>query len=204
MAMAHLRGFGSLLKMTICHISGWHRYAILSGESIKGRQSVAAPLASDFCKSDHLHLSISHFLACQCCQTLSKKQPWQWPLRFKNKARRRHSKLAKHSNQDCKQGTHKSLLLSNWSSWHRAVSATQKLCRLSRTLGDSGTPSCSALDVAGLRHMLGSLHHLHGKGRPTGGTPPLKTAPDLCSRWVLRSYSCRWRRCWSRYGQEQQ
>ena len=27
---------------------------------IKKKQSVAAPLASDFCKSDHLQLSISH------------------------------------------------------------------------------------------------------------------------------------------------
>ena len=45
---------------------------------IEGRQSVAAPLASDLCKSDHLQLSISHvytFLAFQCCQMLSKKQP---------------------------------------------------------------------------------------------------------------------------------
>ena len=25
------------------------------------------------------------FLACQCCQMLSKKQPWQWPLTFKKK-----------------------------------------------------------------------------------------------------------------------
>jgi len=69
--MAHLRGFGRLLKMTICDVSGWHRYAILSGESIKGLQSVAAPLASDFCKSDHLHLSISHFWpfnVVKCCQ----------------------------------------------------------------------------------------------------------------------------------------
>ena len=32
-------------------------FAILSGESIKGWQSVAG----DFCKSDHLQLSISHF-----------------------------------------------------------------------------------------------------------------------------------------------
>ena len=39
---------------------------------IKGRQSVAVPLASDFCTS------IS-FLAFQWCQLLSKKQPWQWP-----------------------------------------------------------------------------------------------------------------------------
>ena len=38
---------------------------------IKGRQSVAAPLASDFCKSDHLQLSISHlwpFNVAKCCQ----------------------------------------------------------------------------------------------------------------------------------------
>ena len=27
------RGLGSLLKMPICHVSRWHRYAILSGES---------------------------------------------------------------------------------------------------------------------------------------------------------------------------
>ena len=27
------RGFGSLLKMPICHVSRWYRYAILSGES---------------------------------------------------------------------------------------------------------------------------------------------------------------------------
>ena len=38
---------------------------------IKGRQSVAVSLASDFCKSDHLQLSISHFWpfnVAKCCQ----------------------------------------------------------------------------------------------------------------------------------------
>ena len=61
--MVHFRGvLGSLLKMTICDVCGRHRYDSLSGESIKGLQSVAAaPLASDSCKSAHLQLSISHF-----------------------------------------------------------------------------------------------------------------------------------------------
>ena len=42
---------------------------------IKGQQSVAAPLASDFCKSDHLQLSISHlwtFNVAKCCQRNSR------------------------------------------------------------------------------------------------------------------------------------
>ena len=42
-----------------------HRRSTCSAQKrtvgIKGWQSVAAPLASDFCKSDHLQLSISHF-----------------------------------------------------------------------------------------------------------------------------------------------
>ena len=61
---------------------------------IKGRQSVAAPLASDFCMSDPLPLSIFHL----------------WP----NIA----TKFAK-------RGTIRNLLLSNWSSWHPAASATR-------------------------------------------------------------------------------
>ena len=45
---------------------------------IKGRQSGAAPLASDFCKSDHLQLPISHFWpfndfnVAKCCQRNSR------------------------------------------------------------------------------------------------------------------------------------
>ena len=41
------------------------------------------------------------FLAFQCCQMLSKKRPWQWPLTFKKKTRRLN-KLTKHQNQICK------------------------------------------------------------------------------------------------------
>ena len=138
--------------MTICNVSGRHRYAILSGESIKGGQSVAAPLASGFFKSDHLHLSISHFWpfnVVKCCQqnsltmalNIGKKHgiPTNWP----NIA----TKFAK-------RGTVRRLLLLNGSSWRRAASAT--LLMESGTLGDSGTPGCNASDVARLRQLLGS------------------------------------------------
>ena len=50
---------------------------------IKGRQSVAAPLASDFCKSDHLQLSISHFWpvnVAKCCQRNSGHNGLNIPL----------------------------------------------------------------------------------------------------------------------------
>ena len=100
----------------------------------------------------------------------------------------------------------RSLLLSNLSSWHHAASAMQ-LMESCGTFGDSGTPRCSASDVAGLRHMrlLGSgLPRLRWKGRPNGGRPPLKTAPDHCSRWAFRSFSCCWCRCRSRHRQERQ
>ena len=42
---------------------------------IKGQQSVAAPLPSDFCKSDHLQVTISHlwtFNVAKCCQRNSR------------------------------------------------------------------------------------------------------------------------------------
>ena len=63
---------------------------------IKGRQSVAAPLASDFCKSDHLRLSISHFWpfnVANCCERHSRPDG----LNIRKKTR-----LAKHRNQVCK------------------------------------------------------------------------------------------------------
>ena len=50
---------------------------------IKGRQSVAAPLASDFCKSDHFQLSISHFWPfniAKRCQTNSRENGLNIPL----------------------------------------------------------------------------------------------------------------------------
>ena len=42
------------------------------------------------------------FLACQCCQMLSKKQPWQWPLTFekKNTASIRTGQTSQRSLQD--------------------------------------------------------------------------------------------------------
>ena len=56
-----------------------HRRSTCSAQKrtvgIKGWQSVAAPLASDFCKSDHLQLSISHFWpvnVAKCCQRNSR------------------------------------------------------------------------------------------------------------------------------------
>ena len=64
------------------------------------------------------------FLAFQCCQMLSKKQAWQWPLTLGRKT----PPLTNWPNiatKFAKRGTHESLLLSNWSSWHRAASATQ-------------------------------------------------------------------------------
>ena len=48
---------------------------VLKRGGIKGRQSVASPLASDFCKYDHLQLSISIFWpfnVAKCCQRNSR------------------------------------------------------------------------------------------------------------------------------------
>ena len=105
-----------------------------------------------------------------------------------------------------RRGTVRSLLLSDCSNWRRAGSATQRAesC-MHRSLGDSGTPGCSASNVAGLRQLLGScLHCYQWKRRPTCRRPPLKTATEHCSRWVLRSFSCRRCRCRSKHRQEQQ
>ena len=128
---------------------------------IKGRQSVAAPVARDFCKSDHLQLSISHFWpfnVAKFCQRNSRPNGLNIPKKI-----RRLTNWPKIATKFARRGTVGSLLLSNWSSWHRAASATQRT-ESSRNFGDSGTPGCSASEVAGLRHMrhLGSgLHHLH-------------------------------------------
>ena len=56
-----------------CCQSTWN--AQKGAVGIEGRQSVAAPLASDSCKSDHLQLSISHFWpfnVAKCCQRNSR------------------------------------------------------------------------------------------------------------------------------------
>ena len=71
---------------------------------IKGRQSVAVPLASDFCKSDHLQLSISYFWpfnVVKCCQRNSRDNGPNIPK--KNTA---SNELAKHRNQVCKTRHH--------------------------------------------------------------------------------------------------
>ena len=64
---------------------------------IKKKQSVAAPLATDFCKSDHLQLSISDvwpFNAAKCCQKTAVTM-----ARNIQKKTRRLNELAKHRNQ---------------------------------------------------------------------------------------------------------
>ena len=182
----------------VCHLIGgvYQRTAICCRSSCKWLLQVR-PFATVYFT----------FLAFQCCQMLSKKHPWERPLIINQDSKTKHgvsTNWPNIANKFAKRGTNQSLLLSNWSSWHRAASATQ-LMESGCTLGDSGTPGCSASDVAGLRQLLGlGPHCYHWKRRPTDGRPPLKTAPDHCSRWVLRSFSCRWCRCWSRYGQEQQ
>ena len=75
------QGFRSLLKMTICHVSGWHRYAILSGESPKKKGNLL-PLLLQVRPLATVYFT---FLAFHCCQMLSKKQLWQWPLTFQKK-----------------------------------------------------------------------------------------------------------------------
>ena len=102
--MAHLRGFGSLLKMTICHVSGWHRYAILSGEWKKRTAIYCRSSCKWLLKVRPFATVYLAFLAFQCCQMLSKKQLWQWPLTREKKPRL--NELAKHCNQVCKTRHH--------------------------------------------------------------------------------------------------
>ena len=95
--MARLKGFRSLLKMTICHVSGWHRYAILSGESQKkGWQSVAAPLASPtICNCPF------HMFGLSMLPNVVKETALTMALSNGRKTRRLNE-LAKHRNQICK------------------------------------------------------------------------------------------------------
>ena len=98
-----------------CHLSGgvYKRMAICCRSSCKWLLQVR-PLAPVYFT----------FVAFQCCQMLSKTQPWQWPLTLGKK----HSNSTNWPNIASKfawRGTLRSLLLSNWSSWRRAASATQ-------------------------------------------------------------------------------
>ena len=90
---------------------------------IKGWQFVAAPLASDSCMSDPLQLSISHlwpFNVAKCCQRNSLDNC----LNIQKKTLRL-TNWPNIATKFAKRGTIRNLLLSNWSSWHHAASATQ-------------------------------------------------------------------------------
>ena len=179
--MAHLRGVRRLLKMTICHVSGWHRYAILSGESIKGRQPVAAPLASGFFKSDHLKLSISHFWpfnVAKCCQRTAVTMD----LNIREKKHGVSTNWPNIATKFATRGTVRSLLLSNWSSWHPAASATQ-WTEFDRNTESSTSPgeSCARLP-AGLRP------HRHWFQRQSTWSAWKRTNGDIqpCGRMAYR------------------
>ena len=140
--------------LATCHVSEWHTYAILSGESIKGRQSVAAPLANDFCKSDHLQLSISHFWpfnVAKCCQRNSRDHG-------PSHSRKKHGLWTNWPNIAtlfARRGTQKSLLLSNWSSWRRAASARHW------TEFESNTKSSTSPGESSARLPTGPQPHRH-------------------------------------------
>ena len=78
---------------------------------------------ANHCKSDHLQLSISHFRpfnVAKCCQRNSRDNG----LNIR-KNKRRLTNWPNIATKFARRGTMGSLLLSNWSSWHRAASATQ-------------------------------------------------------------------------------
>ena len=103
-------------RMTqVCHLIGevYKRTAICCRSSCKWLLQVR-PFATVYFT----------FLAFQCCQMLSKKQPWQWPLTLEKKTLRL-TNWPNIATKFARRGTMRSLLLSNWSSWHPAASATQ-------------------------------------------------------------------------------
>ena len=103
-------------RMTqVCHLIGgvYKRTAICRRSSCKWLFQVR-PFAT-------VYFTLFAF---QCCQMLSKKQPWQWPLTLGKK----HGVLTNWPNiatKFARRGTERSLLLSNCSSWPPAASATQ-------------------------------------------------------------------------------
>ena len=72
----------------------------------KGGQSIAAPLASHFCMSDHLELSISHFWLFTVAKSCQRNSHDNGLLFRKNTA---SNELAKHRNQVCKTRHHEKL-----------------------------------------------------------------------------------------------
>ena len=142
---------------------------------MKGWQFVAAPLASDFCKSDHLQLSISHvwpFNVVKCCARDSRdngpshsriKQclSTSWPNIATKFARR---------------GTMRSLLLLNWSTWHRAASARQ------RTEFESKGQSSTSPGETGARLPGGQRRHRHWCHSQSTWSAQKRTVGDIQPR----------------------
>ena len=95
-----------------------------------------------FASPDYLQLTISDFWpfnVVKCCQRNSRDNGPEH-------SRTKHGVSTNRPNiatTFARRGTYESLLLLNWSSWHPAASATQMTGSCS-TLGDSGTPGCSA------------------------------------------------------------
>ena len=125
----------------VCHLAGgvYKRRAICCRSSCKWLFQVR-PFATVYFT----------FLAFQCCQMLSKKQLWQWPLTFEKK-KRVYPNWPNIATKFARRGTMRSLLLSNWSSWRRAASAMQ-WTKFDRNPENSTSPgeSCARLP-AGLR-----------------------------------------------------
>jgi len=160
----------------VCHFSG---------ESIKGGQYVAAPLASDFCKSDHLQLLFHIFglsmlsnavkeTAVTMALNIGKKHgvSTNWPNIATNFARR---------------STLRSLLLLNWSSWRRAASATQWTEFESKGQSSTSPGETRARLPTGLRPHRHLWCHCQstwtaekgtvGHTNPCGSRNPPKTSP---------------------------
>ena len=119
---------------------------------IKRRQSVAAPLASDFCKSDHLQLSISHFWPVNLMlPNVVKETAVTMAANIQKKKTRRLTNWPNIAAKFARRGTNRSLLLSNWSSWHRAAFATQWTEFESNQQSSTSPGESSARLPAGLR-----------------------------------------------------
>ena len=108
--------FGSLLKMTICDVRERHRYAILSEGVCKRTAICCRSPCKWLLKVRPFGLSMLSNVVKETAVTMAlnigeKHGVWtNWPNIATKFARR---------------GTMRSLLLSNWSSWHPAASATQ-------------------------------------------------------------------------------
>ena len=133
-------------RMTqVCHLIGevYKRTAICCRSSCKWLLQVR-PFATVYFT----------FLAFQCCQMLSKKQPWQWPLTLeKNTA---SNELAKHRNQVCK-------------TRHNEKSASLKLVQL------APRSFCHAVD--GISEHHSKFNFSRGELRKTSSRSAAPSAP---------------------------